>query len=202
MTNLPKSRQVARITSISKNSSPKISLSIDNIIFEALFDTGAARSLLYEKIFNQLPAENKKVTGYDVQLFDVHNKILNILGKISLPIKYGNDILEQEFIITNGINEDCILGLDAVFKHEFVLDGKSKILFLSRNIRKKSSENENFNVMTTVKKVIMRPMTMMVVEGKIQDEHLDRSSKPSFMFSPSKDLPKEIYIESFVEKLH
>jgi hypothetical protein len=61
-----------------------------------------------------------------VALFDVQNKQLSNLGKVTLNVKYGNKILKQEFIITNGITEMCIFGIDAIFQHEFVLCGKTK----------------------------------------------------------------------------
>jgi hypothetical protein len=58
-----------------------------------------------------------------VALFDVQNKRLSNLGKVTLNVKYGDKLLEQEFIVTNGITDMCIFGIDAIFKHEFVLCG-------------------------------------------------------------------------------
>jgi hypothetical protein len=53
-----------------------------------------------------------------VALFDVQNWRLSNLGKVTLWITYGEKNLEQEFIVTNGITELCIFGIDAILKHE------------------------------------------------------------------------------------
>ena len=63
-------------------------------------------------------------------LFDVQNKQLSNLGKVTLHDKYGDKLLEQEFIITNGITERCFFGINAIFKYEFVLCGKTKANFI------------------------------------------------------------------------
>ena len=89
---------------------------------------------MHENIFKQLPPELQTgVVPSDVDIVDVHNRKLFVFGKILLPFKYGNHILDQEFIITSGISEECILGLDAAFTHAFVLDGRSKTVYLSRD---------------------------------------------------------------------
>ncbi len=72
-------------------------------------------------------------TESDVDLYDIHNKPLLTKGIITLPIIYGNDVLHQEFIVTNGISESCVLGQDAAIKHEFIFDGGKKTIFLSRD---------------------------------------------------------------------
>jgi hypothetical protein len=69
----------------------------------------------------------------DVDLFDINNKPLLTKGVITLPIVYGNHVLNQEFIVTNGISELCVIGQDAAINHEFVFDGRSKTIFLARD---------------------------------------------------------------------
>jgi hypothetical protein len=65
-----------------------------------------------------------------VALFDVQNRRLSNLGKVTLRITYGETNLEQEFIVTNGITELCIFGIDAILKHEFGLSDKTKAIFM------------------------------------------------------------------------
>jgi hypothetical protein len=69
----------------------------------------------------------------DTDLFDVQNRKLQTLWKVKLPVQYGEYIIEQEFIISSGISEACILGVDAAFKHEFVLCGRTTTIFLARD---------------------------------------------------------------------
>ena len=197
---IPKNRQVAQITAFKKGSPPRISLLIHEIKFLALFDTGAARSLLHENIFKQLPPELQTgVVPSDVDLVDVHNRKLFVFGKILLPFKYGNHILDQEFIITSGISEECILGLDAAFTHAFVLDGRSKTVYLSRDKAVKDLLSPDVPLaLTLVSKVITLPLTTQVCIATIiglQDVVLPESS---FLFTPSTDLPEGISIEYFM----
>ena len=195
-----KTRQVAQITAFKKGSPPRISLLIHEIKFLALFDTGAARSLLHENIFKQLPPELQTgVVPSDVDLVDVHNRKLFVFGKILLPFKYGNHILDQEFIITSGISEECILGLDAAFTHAFVLDGRSKTVYLSRDKAVKDLLSPDVPLaLTLVSKLITLPLTTQVCIATIiglQDVVLPESS---FLFTPSTDLPEGISIEYFM----
>jgi hypothetical protein len=113
-------------------------------------------------------------TESDVDLYDI--KPLLTKG-IILTIIYGNYVLHQEFIVTNGISESCVLGQDAAVKHEFIFDGGKKTIFLSRDqpvdllvahhethVKKEVSKK----LMTLFKNVRMAPLTSQVVEAEIQ----------------------------------
>ncbi len=105
---------------------------------EALFDTGAARSLLHENVYRSLPPNMQLASAEpSVALFDVQNKRLNNLGKVTLRITYGNKVLEHEFIVTNGITEMCIFGIDAILKHAFVFAVKQRrfLLLVKKRLR-------------------------------------------------------------------
>ena len=155
---------------------------------------------MHENIFKQLPPELQTgVVPSDVDLVDVHNRKLFVFGKILLPFKYGNHILDQEFIITSGISEECILGLDAAFTHAFVLDGRSKTVYLSRDKAVKDLLSPDVPLaLTLVSKLITLPLTTQVCIATIiglQDVVLPESS---FLFTPSTDLPEGISIEYFM----
>jgi hypothetical protein len=112
-----------------------------------LFDTCAAKSLLHVNVFNKIVSKQINLsdktkslsshqlicTESDVDLYDIHNKPLLTKGIITLPIIYGNHVLHQEFIVTNGISESCVLGQDAAIKHEYIFDGGKKTIFFSRD---------------------------------------------------------------------
>ena len=38
----------------------------------------------------------------------------------------------QEFVVTDGISEDCILGWDAIRSHGFTVDGENQSIYLAR----------------------------------------------------------------------
>ena len=148
-------------------------------------------------------------TESDVDLYDIHNKPLLTKGIITLPIIYGNHVLHQEFIVTNGISESCVLGQDAAIKHEFIFDGGKKAIFLSRDqpvnllvahhethVQKEVSKT----LMTLFKNVRMAPLTSQVVEAEIQG-HSDVISPFSlFLFSQSVNLPEGIVIQDFINE--
>ena len=148
-------------------------------------------------------------TESDVDLYDIHNKPLLTKGIITLPIIYGNHVLHQEFIVTNGISESCVLGQDAAIKHEFIFDGGKKTIFLSRDqpvdllvahhethVQKEVSKT----LMTLFKNVRMAPLTSQVVEAEIQG-HSDVISPFSlFLFSQSVNLPEGIVIQDFINE--
>jgi hypothetical protein len=57
---------------------------------EAFFDTGAARSLLHEKVYRSLPSNMQLASAETtVAVFDVQNKQLSNLGKVTLIFNYG-----------------------------------------------------------------------------------------------------------------
>ena len=134
----------------------------------------------------------------DVDLVDVHNNRLSTLGKISLPVKYGDDILDQEFIITSGISEECILGLDAAFKHEFVLDGRSKTVYLSRDKASHVLVSPDVPMVASMSKVMIFPLTAQVCMATIIGLPEVVPPESSFIFTQSNDLPEGISIESFL----
>ncbi|XP_057374752.1 uncharacterized protein LOC130695606 [Daphnia carinata] len=202
---------VAKITAFSKSAAPRLSVEIHDIPFKALFDTGAARSLLHIDIFNQIALEHQlSCSESDVELFDVHNKKLFTLGIVSLPMVYGANILDQEFIVTNGISEACILGLDAADKHEFIFDGRSKTIFLARDgpgshqeikqegLLPKSQEPTVKMAMTLVKRVLIAPRSSQVVEATFKENGDNMDTNSLFLFSQSMDLPEGIFIDNFI----
>jgi hypothetical protein len=216
---------MAQVTAFSKNSAPRISMKIFNYPFKALFDTGAARSLLHINVFNKIVSDqiNCSESGAmspqqlicsesDVDLFDINNKPLLTKGVITLPIVYGNHVLNQEFIVTNGISELCVIGQDAAINHEFVFDGRSKTIFLARDksedhlivnqgacvsVEKEISET----LMTSVGNVRIAPLTSQVVEAEIQGQSDVIAPLSIFLFSPNAQLPEGICIQSFVNNV-
>ena len=81
---------------------------------------------LYQKIDPQFKTLSSEV---EVDLFDVHDNRLETLGTALLEIKYGEELLKQKFIITEGIAEPCIFGMNGIEDHGFCQNGRDKIIF-------------------------------------------------------------------------
>jgi hypothetical protein len=121
-----------------------------------------------------------------VALFDVQNKQLSNLGKVTLNVKYGNKILKQEFIITNGITEMCIFGIDAIFQHEFVLCGKTKAIFIAGQEERKPPPCYGNREMQTVEMERIPPFTSRFVRARISGADYSLLGGFPFIFSPAK----------------
>ena len=163
-----------------------------------MFDTGAARSILHEKIYYALPKEVRKTSGsIDVDLFDVHNKRLDTIGQITLPIQYGNHTLHQEVIITNGISEDCILGSDAIFQHGFIFDGQSRSIYLSDKPHKPAEDPKRAPVDTT-KSTVIAPRSKGICHVRAQGVKVDAHREETFLFTPEENIDKRLHLEQFI----
>jgi len=107
----------------------------------ALVDTGAASSLINEDIYNSLKFKGQVRGSDDVELYDISNKKLKTSGRVTLKFKFGEiDNLEQDFVIIDDMKPSCILGMDAIEKHEFIIDGKLRTVY--RVIMDKDGEKE------------------------------------------------------------
>jgi len=162
-----------------------------------------------------VPCQQLTCTESDVDLYDIHNKPLLTRGIITLPLVYGNHVLNQEFIVTNGISESCVIGQDAAINHEFIFDGRSKTIFLARDkpedrlvvnqglicvprVEKEISKT----LMTLLGNVRIAPLTSQVVEAEIQGQSDVVAPFSIFFFSPNEELPEGICIQYFVNNVN
>nr|CAH0100139.1 unnamed protein product [Daphnia galeata] len=143
---LIQSRKVAKLTTWTNESTPRIPLSSFQRSFQALFDTGAARSVMHSKLFQSLPSRSRGAcSNLDFDLYDVHDKKFNTFGQVTLPIMYGETLLLQDFVISDGISEECILGWDAIRKHGFTIDGENQSIYLANEGSSQIKENHSMH---------------------------------------------------------
>ena len=58
------------------------------------------------------------------------NNRLETAGRVDLKFQFGEIAqLDQEFIILEDMIPSCILGIDAIEKHDFIIDGKLKTVY-------------------------------------------------------------------------
>ncbi|KAI9554902.1 hypothetical protein GHT06_020180 [Daphnia sinensis] len=153
-----------------------------------------------QRLFNKLPPRGQVVCSQlDFDLYDVGEKKLHTLGRVTLPVRYGESLLRQEFIITNGVSEDCILGWDAIQKHGFRLDGEAKSIYLARDEQGPLAISKVPDMaITTVKKTTLSRQTSMVIAAQVTGSFPYVPPFSAFMFTPVEDLPAGIYIEEFI----
>ncbi|KAK4024520.1 hypothetical protein OUZ56_009942 [Daphnia magna] len=107
-----------------------IRIKIGNSVVKALFDTGAERSVISSTFFHKLK-EGKELV--DVDLFSINDRRLVTEGTITVNFFVAQETPRQapwqKFIVVNGIVEDCVLGRDALWKHQFIYNGKQQSIY-------------------------------------------------------------------------
>ena len=93
----------------------------NSIAFDALVDTGAAKSLMTPKLAAVLQAQ---VTPADTRLASVTGARIPTEGTAFLQFECDGSLVEHEFVVAAGITEDCILGQD------FMVSNQATIAFV------------------------------------------------------------------------
>ncbi|KZS02154.1 Uncharacterized protein APZ42_000917, partial [Daphnia magna] len=114
----PKPRQnVNEVRESRKNKIPRLRLQVGDTHFFALLDSGAGRSLIKTEILQRIGNQIKNFsTDAPVELFNVDHTRIRTRGTVTLEMNVLGDDLLQDFIVVDRINEDCILGLDALYE--------------------------------------------------------------------------------------
>ncbi|KAJ8948844.1 hypothetical protein NQ318_013496 [Aromia moschata] len=88
-----------------------------------VIDTGATRTILRPDI---LPKSSKELFRH-VKLETATGELIPVHGELNVKIQLGSKIIHHR-ILTADIRDDCILGLDILSKHGFVVDVKNRII--------------------------------------------------------------------------
>ncbi|EFX67502.1 hypothetical protein DAPPUDRAFT_115380 [Daphnia pulex] len=169
---------------------------------QALFDTGAARSVMHYNLFQSLPQRSRGTCSkLDFDLYDVHDKKLNTFGQVILPIYYGDVRFFQNFVISDGISEDCILGWEAIRKHGFTINGENQSIYLAReepDQQKGTSGSAPEMTITASQQVKILQQSVMVIQAKMKRSFPYVSPKATVVFTSNKTLPGGLVIRDFV----
>ncbi len=131
-----------------------------NIKFSGLLDSGAGRSLINTDVFKRIKNEIKYYNADD--LYGVENTRLTTRGLITLEISVLGDNLLQNFIVVDGISEECILGLDALYEHKFIIDGSERKIYRV----KKTTLPDSAPTISAGKKITIKPFSATVIESE------------------------------------
>ncbi|KAJ8944187.1 hypothetical protein NQ318_016168, partial [Aromia moschata] len=111
--------------SVSKISSDERSLIVHGYLDDKwcsfVIDTGATRTILRPDI---LPKSSKELSRH-VKLETATGELIPVHGELNVKIQLGSKIMYHR-VLTADIRDDCILGLDILSKHGFVVDVKNK----------------------------------------------------------------------------
>ncbi|KAJ8962887.1 hypothetical protein NQ318_001296 [Aromia moschata] len=113
--------------SVSKISSDERSLVIHGYLDDKwcsfIIDTGASRTILRPNILPKPPKELPR----HVKLETATGEQIPVHGELNVKIQLGSKIMYHR-VLTADIRDDCILGLDILSKHGFVVDIKNRII--------------------------------------------------------------------------
>ncbi len=104
---------------------------------QALFDSGAGKSLIRSDLLTKLGRDIGRFTPeVAVELDDINNRRLSTRGTISVSFQVIDEErpkqLTQSFIVVDNITESCVLGLDALYEHKFMFDGRERSIYRVR----------------------------------------------------------------------
>ncbi|KAJ8946066.1 hypothetical protein NQ318_009191 [Aromia moschata] len=115
--------------SVSKISSDERSLVIHGYLDDKwcsfIIDTGATRTILRPNILPKPPKELPR----HVKLETATGEQIPVHGELNVKIQLGSKIMYHR-VLTADIRDDCILGLDILSKHGFVVDIKNRIIHI------------------------------------------------------------------------
>ncbi|KAK4028173.1 hypothetical protein OUZ56_017433 [Daphnia magna] len=158
-----------------KSTVPRIRIKIGNSVVKALFDTGAERSVISSTFFHKLK-EGKELINFtkevDVDLFSINDRRLVTEGTITVNFFVAEETprqaLRQKFIIVNGIVEDCVLGRDALWKHQFIYNGKQQSIYQVPEI---DHFQETENPFVISKSLRIPPISTSLLETREEETH-------------------------------
>ena len=104
---------------------------VEGIEVCALVDSGSFVSIVSEDFRNSHPALKKRpMTASSATARSVNGQCLDILGKLTIGLRLGKQVWQQEFEVLRGAYQPVILGWDFLEKHHALLDLRNKMLQL------------------------------------------------------------------------
>ena len=140
---------------------------------------------LFEKIDPKGTSLSPEVA---VDLYDVNDRKLKTLGTARLQIIHGNDELVQDFIITTGTHEKCIVGLDALKAHNFCFNCGESTIF---RLRPTDTFGENGCVLSLEKSVTLPPNSSSIFLMSTNEEELGEEIKVNSVAQSRTEIWKE-----------
>ena len=92
---------------------PHIRVTLGDLEFTALIDSGANRSVINMKTWSLLKSNfNKYFKTKNINVISADGSDLDLLGSVTLPVVYGKRKINFEFLILPKMNQDVVLGAD------------------------------------------------------------------------------------------
>ena len=134
----------------------------DSVSAQLLLDTGAQRSFVSQKLYNdKLVGRTNKYRSF-VTMYGVGGQELATSGEVELDIQIGDDIVRQKFIIAD-IKEEGILGFDFCKNHQAEWRWKDNQLKLGGEL----GEDDSSSIPGRVAKITLKQLTVIPSKSEI-----------------------------------
>ena len=173
---------ITTITSLNNqhaNEPQIIDIILNNYSIPALLDTGAAYSILSDKLIHFLNVQNKMKLTFGPKLQKANGILLPIKGQITLTFEVNKKIFTQKFLVTTNLVNNIVLGND------FLKANNVTISYQDGNCFTKFGEKEEFkNNMTKPKE-----STKEAVNISYNDESTD--IEPEFNYNKNNETKRD-----------
>ena len=152
---------------------------IQGIQVEFVADTGAARTIMSDKVYRRFPTGKRPSLNGSCMLNSVNGDPLKIWGKANFKIQLGDLEFCHEIIVAE-IEDECLLGLDILGSDQFgpvvINMGESYIAFGGVKVRcSKESRRKNLRQVTLMDDYRIPPKSQMIV--KVMIHHPGREAR-------------------------
>ena len=143
---------------------------------------------MHVNVFKSLDVQYRsRLMQCNVILCNVNNIELKTRGISKIHVTYGQVTFEQEFIIAEDINENCIIGIDVIRKQGFLIDGSDGTVSIKR-------KSEPGGELLSSRSIRVPPKSAMRVPCRLACAN-SVGIKPTFLFEPECELPEGVHFE-------
>ncbi|KAK4003863.1 hypothetical protein OUZ56_005614 [Daphnia magna] len=153
-------------------------------------NSGAVKSLISSRLFERLRQQMEEFRHEEKGLVCQGTVTVDVFVEDERP----REPFQQEFIVVPEIMEECVLGLDALYEHKFMIDGHERRVYRVRE--SDQLQNDDKPTMMVAVKTKIPPSSACVVESNNSDVKLFLDTACFLVKNPR--LPAGLRLDPFV----
>ena len=134
----------------------------DSVNAQLLLDTGAQRSFVSQRLYQDKLAGRTNKHHSLVRMYGVSGQELATSGEVELDVQIGDDIVRQKFIVAD-IREEGILGFDFCKNHQAEWRWRDNQLKLGAEL----GENDGSSIQGRVARITLKQLTVIPAKSEI-----------------------------------
>ena len=169
---------------------PRLPIILNGRILLALLDTGASISLIREACLNGLEFDLLTMEE-GLKIFQAASDELTIIGKVHFHTVIMERRLSQNFYVVKELNEECIVGMDAIHEHGIVIDGRRQFICFSDT----SNENPQVRNIDLKEELAIPPKRSKIISVKIDKKLIPGTT---CIVEPTQELSSKLVLQDSV----